>query len=258
LRELLQSTRHAALVCLAIGATLFLACHEYSYPLAARCVRSTPLQMGLRPEQADVVEKLVRLTGPEARTLWEDRPGLNVGWTPLLPLLTGRTFIGGLDAERNCEHTRIGLAAGELAGQPMAQWNDVALEAYCRRYAVGWIVCWSPAAFQRLKTWSAATMVADLHDGGHGYLFRIHPETCSLILKGQAEVVHADSHHITLADVVPDNGVVVLSLHYQRHLVASPSRVQIEREEDAGDPVGFLRLRMSGPVARVTLTWRGR
>ena len=90
------------------------------------------------------------------------------------------------------------------------------------------------------------------------YLFRVRPEMRSFVLKGRAEIVQADCHHITLADVIPDNGIVVLSFHYQRHLVASPSRVHIEREEDASDPVGFLRLRLPGPVARVTLTWQGR
>jgi hypothetical protein len=258
LRHLLQSGLHAALVCLALGASVFMAFPGCLSVLAERCVGTTPLPMGLRPEQTDVVEKLIRLTGPEARTLWEDRPGSGPGWTPLLPLLTGRTFIGGFDAERTCEHTRIGLVSGELSGLPLAQWPDTSLEAYCRRYAVGWIVCWSPATLERLKKWKDATLIAELHDCGTGYLFRVRPETRSLILKGQAEIVHADSHHITLADVVPDNGVVVLSLHYQRQLVATPSRVQIEREEDASDPIGFLRLRMSGPVARVTLTWRGR
>ena len=79
------------------------------------------------------------------------------------------------------------------------------------------------------------------------------------MLKGQAELVRADGQAITLADVVPEDGVVVLSLHYVKGFRASPSRVQVEPEKLAGDrlgyPIDLIRLRVAGPVARVTLTW---
>jgi hypothetical protein len=65
-----------------------------------------------------------------------------------------------------------------------------------------------------------------------------------------------DSHHITLADVVPEDGMVVLSLHYQSGLQAAPTRVQIEPGQDAADLIPFVRLRVDRPVARVTITWR--
>ena len=63
----------------------------------------------------------------------------------------------------------------------------------------------------------------------------------------------ADSHHITLEDVVPENGCVVLSLHYQPGMRAAPNRVKIEPETDPNDPVSLVRLRVDGNVARVTL-----
>jgi hypothetical protein len=88
-----------------------------------------------------------------------------------------------------------------------------------------------------------------------GWLFLVKHAPRSYTLKGKAHMVHADWHHITLADVVPDDGTVVLSLHYQTGMRASPSRVQIEREPNGDDPIGFIRLRVAGPVARVTLTW---
>jgi len=65
-----------------------------------------------------------------------------------------------------------------------------------------------------------------------------------------------DSHHITLANVVPDDGVVVLSLHYQSGLQAAPTRVQVEPGPDGTEMIPFLRLRMDRPVARVTITWK--
>jgi hypothetical protein len=47
-------------------------------------------------------------------------------------------------------------------------------------------------------------------------------------------------------------------MHYQTGMRASPSRVQIEAKKDGDDPIAFIRLRVSGPVARVTITWEER
>jgi hypothetical protein len=35
----------------------------------------------------------------------------------------------------------------------------------------------------------------------------------------------------------------------------SPSDVRVERHPDPDDPIPFLRLRLPGPVLRLTLTW---
>ena len=90
-------------------------------------------------------------------------------------------------------------------------------------------------------------------DEKEGWLITLKPR--SFVLKGQGRVIAADSKRITLADLVPEDGKVLLSLHYQAGIQASPSRVQVEREIDAYDPIPFIRLRLPGPVARVTLTW---
>jgi hypothetical protein len=56
---------------------------------------------------------------------------------------------------------------------------------------------------------------------------------------------------------VPKDGKVLLSLHHQKGMQVSPSRVQIESEIDPQDPIKFVRLSVPdlGPVARVTITW---
>ena len=51
------------------------------------------------------------------------------------------------------------------------------------------------------------------------------------------------------------NGEVVLSLHYQEGLTASPGRVRVEKCEDE-HPIPLIRLRVDAPVARVTITWQ--
>ena len=68
---------------------------------------------------------------------------------------------------------------------------------------------------------------------------------------------------------VSKNGKVVLSLHYQAGLVASPARVKVDgapgaREDGQPDVVVSLqfediplvRLRVSSPVAHLTLVWQ--
>ncbi len=227
--------------------------------LAGWAQKTTPLVLGLGVKREALVQELARQTGPEARILWEDRqlPRTAPRWSALLPHLTGRSFLGGLDADGAIEHSAIGLIDQSLAGRPISTWSDAALEDYCRRYNIGWIVAWTPGTANRLRCWSAAELTVPLTDDAPGWLFTIQ-RSHSYFLKGQGRLIHADSHHVTLADVKPVNGQVVLSFHYQSGLRATPTRGQVEREPDVFDPVGFVRLRVASPVARVTLTWERR
>jgi hypothetical protein len=225
--------------------------------MTGRCVWAEPLAIGLDAHRVDVVEQLRAHTTPEARILWEDRPlaRKDSRWAALLPRLTGRRYVGGLDPEGFIEHSSICLMNHCLEGRPIATWGDDQLAAYCERCNVGWVVAWSPVVVQRFEEWAAAEKVQELEDDGTGWLFRIRRPKLSYALKGEADLLHADSHHITLGNLVPESGVVVLSLHYQAGMRASPGRVQVEREPSGDDPIGFVRLRLAEPAARVTLTW---
>jgi hypothetical protein len=223
---------------------------------AERCLHPAPLVVGLGPERAAVATTLSEQTTAEARILWEDR-ATGSRWSVLLPMLTHRAFVGGLDADSVIEHTQIGLTDQRLAGRPLSDWTDAELDDYCRRYNIGWICCWSPAAQARFRDWPDAEAIATLADGGTGSLFAVKREH-SFALTGQARWLRADHQLISLADVVPENGSVVLSLHHQDGMQVSPSRVQIERHIDALDPIPLVRLNMAGPVARVTITWEGK
>jgi hypothetical protein len=250
--------RGAALVALGLtGAGVALA--DMVVALSERCAATAPLVIGLSPERRALVDTLRTHTTPEARILWEDRLSSRETsrWSALLPLLTGRVFVGGLDPDAGIEHVAAGLAEHTLVGRPIGSWTDGALEDYCRRYNVGWILCWSPATVTRIGSWHGAALTTEVPDGGT--LFTVQRQSHSYVLTGQAQLMHADCHHITLADVVPDKeGVVVLSLHYQSGMRASPSRVHIEPVPDRDDPIPFVRLRLSSPAARVTLTWEER
>jgi hypothetical protein len=162
-------------------------------------------------------------------------------------------FLGGLDPDSSIEHSFASLVDQTLAGRPLSDWSDSELETFCRKYNVGWVVCWSPGAISRFRAWNQAEATTTLHDGEDGWLFTLRPR--SFALKGKAQLLSANSREIVLTDVVPDDGQLVLSFHYQAGLRASPGRVQVERETDPYDPIPFIRLRVPAPLSQVTLTW---
>src|SRR5262249_47634260 len=109
---------------------------------AERVREPAALRIGLDERQEAGARRLREHTTPAAGVLWEDRHAgrLEPRWTPLLPLLTERSFIGGLDADAGIEHTACGLTEGTLAGRPLEDWKNEDLTRYCKRYNVGWVV----------------------------------------------------------------------------------------------------------------------
>ena len=200
-------------------------------------------------------------TTAEARVLWEDRRGdrRTSRWTALLPVLTGRSFIGGLDPDAGIEHATASLVDQCLAGKPLRDWDNYQLRDYCQRYNVGWVVCWTDGAAEHFRSWRPdAEFMCDLQDGGRGQVFRINRRP-NFALTGSARLVRADARHIVLEDVRPENGEVLLSLHYQSGLRVAPSRVTLQHaNDDPSDPIPFVRLIVKDPVARVTIVWDGR
>jgi hypothetical protein len=216
-----------------------------------------PLEIGLTANRQAIVRFLTEQTTADARILWEDRRGDRTitRWTALLPVLTGRSFIGGLDPDAGIEHASTCLVDQCLSGKPLRDWTDYQLRDYCERYNVGWVVCWTDGSAERFRSWQAdADFVGDLEDGGRGQVFRVKRQP-RFALTGSARWVAADARHIVLEDVRPENGELFLSLHYQSGLRVAPSRVHIERVTDPSDPIPFVRLVVKDPVARVTIVW---
>jgi hypothetical protein len=220
--------------------------------------RPQPLRIGLTADQEAIVAMLRDQTTDAARVLWEDRRGPRCAsyWTVLLPLLTGRAFVGGLDPDAGIEHAACGLCDGVLAGRPLRDWTDAELRDYAARYNIGWVAASTPAARARFAAWPDAAPAGEL-PGGAGRLFALKRQP-SYALVGTAVWRRADPDRIVLDDVVPQDGEVILSLHYQTGLRASPSRVEVERHFDPNDTIAFVRLRLAEPAARVTLTWQRR
>lgn len=220
-------------------------------------VESPTLEIGLGDDREAMVAALTEATTDSARILWEDRRD-DSRWPALLPLLTGRAYIGGLDADAGIEYTATGLVEGALAGKELEDWEDQELVAYCRRYNVGWVVCWSPEACERLARWKTATLTRTFAGNGTPrYLYSLQRKA-SFTLTGAATWRAADAQGILLADVQPHDGEVVLSLHYQEGMRVRPGRVVVERAVDSQDAIPFVRLRLTEPVGRLLITWEGR
>jgi hypothetical protein len=230
-------------------------------------LRLHPLPLGLTAEQADFADALADRTAADARILLEEpdttRPGWN--WTALLPPLTDRVYLGGLDPDAGFEHAFCGLRNGRLNGRPLDDWADDELAGFCRRYNVGWVACRSAGAAARWRAHPAAREVARLSDGGEVVLFELDRPR-SYVLAGSATLAAATRRRVVLTDVVPADAphpaggpepakVVVLSLHHQAGLRVIPGVVAVERDPDPYDPIPMIRLRLPGPMSRVVISW---
>jgi hypothetical protein len=226
---------------------------------ANRYSQPSHLVLGLGPNRLALADALKKHTTREARILWEDRrpTGGSSRWSALLPLLTDRLFVGGLDSTGAIENAGIGLIDQSLHGKLLAQWSPDDLTDYCRRYNIAWIAC-RPESAEHFRAWDGVTEIAQLYDDSPIYLFALKQPAMSFALKGSCTVVSMDHRSIILRDVVPNkDGYVVLSFHYQTGLQTMPARAIIQREQDAGDLVPFIRLRVDRTVPRLTITWRG-
>ena len=223
--------------------------------LLDQAARPKPFIHGFNAEQTALVKAIRELTRPDARILWEERPGhVTPAWTALLPLQTERSYLGGLDPEAEVDHMYARLTATHLAGRPLSEWTETDLIEFCERYNVGFIVCWSPATVAKFRAWPDAEIVSPLHESGAGCLLAIKRQP-SFVLKGKARLVQANAERIALADVEPENGEIILSLHYQAGFHIAPGPAVAERVVDVHDPIPLLRIRLPGPMLRLTLTW---
>ncbi len=242
-------------------ALVTLALPSHREPWLRRWRDGEPLPIGLGADRDNVVRLLREKTNSEARILWEDRRGPRdgPGWTALLPVLTGRAFVGGLDPDADIDHTADGLVDQTLKGRPIDDWTDAELSDYCDRYNVGWVICWSERTakrFERFREWEEGTEpAAALRDGGPGWLVTLRRKP-SFALRGAAHWQSADANRVVLTDLRPDEKHwVVLSLHYQTGLRVSPSRIRIDAYSDPREAVPFVRLELDEPAPVATITW---
>jgi len=217
-----------------------------------------PLELGLGSEREEIIRAIRSGTSPDGRILWEDHSDGSraSGWTAMLPELTQRSYIGGLAPEISIDHMQVRLADGKLLGRPIGDWTDEELARFFTRYNVTRVICRTPESESRFRRLKSATLIAG-YPKGAGAMFALDRRP-DFILRGKAIVTQMDWKRVALSELVPDeNGSVVLSLHHHANWHVTPGYIEIEKDVDASDPIPMIRLRLTGPADRVTLTWRG-
>lgn len=215
------------------------------------------LTSNLEPGEESFLRSLRSLDPSDGRILWEMHDSdEHCNWAVLVPTWTGHSLVGGLDSTPRIEHMQSGLFDGRLAGRPLEDWSPESFLAYCRTYQVAWVAVRNENSKAWLRTVPGISIVFSPGERDTGpCLMRIPGSSQSIALVGSARIISADTGQIILADVIPSRGLVVLSLHYQTGLVASPGRVEVERELDFRDPIPLIRLRMDEPATRLQLRW---
>jgi hypothetical protein len=216
-----------------------------------------PLTIGLGPDRAEIVRQIRERSTADGRILWEDSETTqDGGWSAMLPELTQRPFLGGLTTDVTIDHLHAQLANGKLMGRSVEEWTDDELARFLVRYNVTRVVCRTPESTARVRRLPGAVEVARFKEDV-GVMFAIDRRP-NYILSGRGAVTQMDWRRVALADLEPDeNGVVVLSLHHHANWHVTPGYVLVEKDVDVNDPIPMVRLRLPGPVSRVTMVWKG-
>jgi hypothetical protein len=275
---------------------LFLAMPWFFVATARQMTSRRPLVAGLRTQMKTLVGWLQANTDSSARILFEDQLRLlenrdpeSTHWTPLLPFLLRpdqRLFIGGLYHSAFIAHHQL-AAFGDfsLGPQSIDRWTPEALRAYCERFNIGCVVCWSPLSRFHFDCWAQAKRIATLPrfsspdqpvsgnehewraltalggkalaerymiEGEHTYVIYRVDRRHSYFLQGEGSVGAVDFNRIELTDVVPHDGAVIVGLHWLDTRRTEPP-LPIEPAPMDGDPVPFVRISTTQPIKRIVL-----
>jgi hypothetical protein len=222
--------------------------------------------------------RLLELTDPES-----------THWTPLLPAMLEpdqRMFIGGLYQTAFIKHhNQAAFGDYQLGDRKINEWTPSEFRTYAETYNLGWVVCWSPLSrfwFDHLPSasrvatipryssrnrpvskdrnaWEAIIRragfdVAEKYmlEGESNYAVYRLDRPHSYFLHGKGKIVRVDPDRIELADVEPEGGAVVLSLHWLDTWKSDPP-LPLKPEPRPPDPVDFLRIELPGPVGKIVL-----
>ncbi len=221
--------------------------------------------------------------------LLEPTDAESVHWTPLLPDLLGtdqRLFIGGLYQTAFIEHHRMAAFGDfQLGDRPIDAWSPAELAGYCRLYNVGWVAAWSPLSRFCLDRFPLASRVATIPrystpnrpvsanehewramigragpavarrymiEGESSYAIYRVDRPRSYFLRGKGRIVAAGPNRVELADVEPEGGSALLSLHWLDTWKADPP-APLGPEAAGGDPVPFVRIEAAQAIPRLVL-----
>ncbi|WP_406700584.1 hypothetical protein V5E97_17440 [Singulisphaera sp. Ch08] len=210
-------------------------------------------------------------------------------WTPLLPILLGRDkrqFIGGLyHMAFITHHQHTSFGDFHLGGRPIDACSPEYLRAYSYLYNIGWAVCWSPLSRCCFDQWGQAHRVMTIpryhspdqpistnmqqwqaltrrvgperakqymtEGEGQYNLYRIERPQ-SFFLNGQGRLADVTYNRIELADTTPQNGSLILSVHWHDTWRTDPP-LQLDPFYATDDPVPFVRIATSQAHKRIVL-----
>jgi hypothetical protein len=221
--------------------------------------------------------------------LLENTDAESVHWTPLMPDLLGedaRMFIGGLYQTAFIRHHDMAAFGDfQLGDRPIDRWSPAEVRTYFDTYNIGWVVCWSPLSRFWFDRYEPAKKVATLPrhstpgrppsnnehewpamsrkagpnvatrymlEGEHTYAIYRVDRPRSYFLRGKGRIVSAEPNRIELADIEPEGGSVVISLHWIDTWRTNPP-LTIRPEPVPPDPVDFVRIEAPGPIAHLVL-----
>jgi MFS family permease len=223
-----------------------------------------PFSVGLKPPMLELVEWIRTHTNNSARILFEDQLRLlentepeSVHWSCLLPILTGREFIGGQYQVTPLVHHVASFGDFHLAGRPVDTILPLDLAEILDRYNVGWIICWSPRAKLAFDAFTQARYLGSLPRystrpaENQYFLYRVDRRP-SYFAQGTGRVVAVDLNRIELSDLVPDADTIVLRYHWLAGLQTTPV-VRLEKVLVGNDPVGFIGIRTDDPVSHLVI-----
>jgi hypothetical protein len=210
-------------------------------------------------------------------------------WTPLLPRMLGsdsRMFIGGLYSMAFIKHSQMAsFGNSQLGDRPIDEWSLPEVKAFCRSYNVGWVVCWSPLSRFWFDHYAPATRVATIPrysspnqppsnfqrqwsaieskagqdvairymlDRDRTYAIYRVDGPHSYFLQGKGRIVSVAPNRVELADLEPERGAVVVSLHWIDTWRADPP-LTLRPEPAPPDPVDFVRIQMPGSLKHLVL-----
>jgi hypothetical protein len=251
--RILGSHRRALVVVL-LAASGALWGFEETLVRAAGIVTSYPPLVIEHPDELSrVAETLRQSTTQDGRILWEETPR-TAPWSALLPARTERAFVGGLGRAQpvRLESLQVRLHESVLVGRSIEDWTDHELTTFADTWNLGWVVAYRPITHRRLSQWKVAEAVVELPEGGKLYRLLRPLRYCRI---GQARLAQTHAHRITFTDLVPEQGQVVLSLHAHPRMRPSNDRVKLETWTQPYDGTPMLRLRLPGPMERLTVEW---
>jgi hypothetical protein len=211
------------------------------------------LKMDVPDELGQCIDKLRQQTTAEARILWEETKE-NSAWSPLLLGRVERCFIGGLGRSEQVliEPLQVRLASGNLLGKPIVQWNDRDLNALVVDWNVGWVAAFHTESIQRWLKYPNTEVVADLPQFGKLIKIKRTGQYCK---QGSARWHLSARRQLTLTNLVPENGQVVLSLHHHPGMRPLNSKAQLETWQQAFDGIPMIKIKLTGPMERLTIEW---